>query len=80
MRKLYHAVISDGHVVKTNTIEAPSPEGAMMRAVREWLYNGGETIISMAAYEFKSGDSEYIYQWSKPGTFKGRPNLLEPNA
>ena len=77
---LYHTVIFDGRVLKYNTLLAPSPEGAMMRAVGEWRDNGGDPITKMAVYEYQDDDPEYRYQWAPPGTFEDRPNLLEKQA
>ena len=77
---LFHTMLSDGRVVKYNTLEAPNPDAALMRANEEWTWNGGDKIIKTAVYEYWSGDAEYRYQWAPPGTYEDRPNLLEGKA
>ena len=74
---LYHTIISDGRVVKYNTLEAPGPDAAMMRATETWKWHGGDKIMRMAVYPYRPGDEEYIYCWAPPGTFEDRGALLE---
>ena len=76
---LYHVVISDGTIVKYNTVDEPTPLKAMQRSIEMWNINAGKyPHARLAVYPYYTGDQKYNYRWAEHGTFTDRPNLLSP--